>query len=122
MNYELLGAIIATALIIAYIVLPRPGPRAAVAEDKGRDRDCLAVEQGYCPDCRKKGTLLSGPSGGMAQNIACNSCLMEFNVGFGFGTGVFMVDRSGKLTGSRARVFGIEPEEYAAIRGALDNG
>jgi hypothetical protein len=44
---------------------------------------------------------------------------MEFNVGIGFGTGAFMVERSGKMGVGRARVFGITAEEYQANQNAL---
>ncbi len=84
------------------------------SSNAGRERDIERIKQSRCPDCGEK-TLLEGPSGGMSMNIACNSCLSEFNVGFGFGTGPFMVDRSGKLTEQRAKVFGIQPDEYRRI-------
>lgn len=89
-----------------------PSTPAEIA-DIGRRKDCDAVNQGKCPDCGAEGTLLQGPSGGMSQNIGCDACLMEFNIGFGFGTGAFVVDRTGKMGMSRASVFGISPEEYA---------
>ena len=81
------------------------------------DRDKRLMAQGTCPDCGKN-ELLSGPSGGMSMNVGCNSCLMEFNVHHHFG-GILGVDRTGKMTPSRARVFGIEPEEYIQIESGL---
>lgn len=76
--------------------------------------DVAWINEGKCPDCHSE-TLLAGPSGGMAQNIGCNTCLMEFNVGFGFGTGALSVDRTGKMDEGRAGVFGIPPKEYRSI-------
>lgn len=77
------------------------------------ERDKRFMERGTCPDCGEK-SLLSGPSGGMSQNVACNNCLMEFNVHHSFG-GLLGVDRTGKLSETRAGVFGISPEEYREI-------
>jgi hypothetical protein len=92
----------------------RPADRDRPPADAGIDRDVLAVNSGNCPDCRKHGTLLAGPSGGMSMNVGCDACLMEFNVHAGFGTGAFSVDRTGKMGVGRAAVFGITPEEYAS--------
>jgi hypothetical protein len=41
------------------------------------------LAQGYvtCPDC-EQGGLLSGPSGGMSQNVMCENCESEFNLTF----------------------------------------
>lgn len=73
------------------------------------DADIEAINKGICPDCGTAGSLCGGPSGGMSQNIACDSCHMEFNVAFGFGTGAFHVERTGKLSAYRARsAFGID--------------
>lgn len=77
------------------------------------DRDKRMIADGTCPDCGKK-ELLGGPSGGMSQNIGCNYCLMEFNVHHHFG-GILGVDRTGKMTESRAAVFGIQADEYREI-------
>lgn len=86
------------------------------------DRDVLAINNGHCPECRKSETLLAGPSGGMSQNVMCNNCLTEFNVHFGFGTGAFKVDRTGKATEGRALVFGIDRDEYRQIERELYSG
>jgi hypothetical protein len=99
---------------------PKPTPLGLV--DLKRNADINAINNGICPDCGANGTLLCGPSGGMSQNLACNSCLMEFNVHFGFGIGSIGVDRSGKLTDSRARLFGINANEYRIIEGTLNHG
>lgn len=80
------------------------------------DRDKRLMADGICPDCGKS-ELLSGPSGGMSMNVGCNSCLMEFNVHHHF-NGILGVDRTGKMTPSRAGVFGISPEEYIEIETA----
>lgn len=100
----------------------RPADRDRPPADAGIDRDVLAVNSGNCPDCRKHGTLLAGPSGGMSMNVACNNCLAEFNVHSGFGTGAFKVDRSGRLTEGRAAVFGIQQDEYRQIERELYSG
>lgn len=76
------------------------------------NNDVNSMSEGRCPDCGAS-ELLAGPSGGMSQNVGCNNCLMEFNVHHGIGTGVFGVDRTGKMDMTRASVFGISPEEYA---------
>jgi hypothetical protein len=81
-------------------------------EELRRIRDCAEINAGRCPDCGASGSLCEGPSGGMSQNIACDQCLMEFNVGFGFGTGAFLVDRTGKLSRSRGRVFGFSDADF----------
>lgn len=80
----------------------------------GTKTDADWVNEAKCPDCHSE-TLLAGPSGGMSQNVGCNTCLMEFNVHSGFGTGAFSVDRTGKMDEGRAGVFGISPEEYRSI-------
>lgn len=77
------------------------------------DRDKRLIAEGLCPDCGRA-ELLGGPSGGMSQNIGCNHCLMEFNVHHHFG-GILGVDRTGKMSESRAGTFGISPEEYREI-------
>lgn len=87
----------------------RETTRPATAEEIARNADTAAIEKGLCPDCGAAGSLCTGPSGGMSQNIACDQCHMEFNVHFGFGTGAFQVDRTGKLSAYRARsAFGID--------------
>ena len=96
---------------------PRPKAEEQMKEDQGQ-KDIAAINKATCPDCGS-GHMLQGPSGGMAVNVACESCLMEFNVGIGFGTGAFMVKRSGKMDVGRARVFGITAEEYQANQNAL---
>lgn len=70
------------------------------------------AREGRCPNCHSA-TLLGGPSGGMCQNTACDTCHEEFNIMYGLGTGPFKVDRSGPLSVDRARLFGITPEEMA---------
>lgn len=103
-------------LIVSYAASPARRKAAKQRAQKAEiNKDIVAINNATCPDCGTEGELLSGPSGGMSQNIGCNHCLMEFNVGFGFGTGAFMVDRTGKMSEGRARVFGISPEEYREI-------
>lgn len=81
---------------------------------KPEGNDVNAMREGRCPDCGAS-ELLAGPSGGISQNIGCNNCLMEFNVHHGFGSGPFGVDRTGKMSESRAAIFGIQAEEYREI-------
>jgi hypothetical protein len=121
--------LIVTAVIVGGMIFVKPRARppvdplnGPVNTFEGIDRDALAVNQGNCPDCRKSGTLLAGPSGGMSMNVACNNCLAEFNVHSGFGTGAFKVDRSGRLTEGRAAVFGIQQDEYRQIERELFSG
>lgn len=112
------------AIIVALIVLipsvivlvtgiARMNKVADAPQEDGRTAqersDVAAMNKGVCPDCGAHGSLCSGPSGGMSQNVACDQCHMEFNVHFGFGTGAFQVDRTGKLSAGRARsAFGID--------------
>lgn len=110
---------IAIAVIAAILLIPaRLDPAIRIKEKQeatsdGRTaqerRDIAAMEKGICPDCGSNGTLCTGPSGGMSQNIACDHCHMEFNVHSSFGNGLLGVDRTGKLTPGRARsAFGID--------------
>lgn len=115
--------VIAVVLLVgSYLAFQHAGtPRFktdGAVEEKPHDADCLAVSKGHCPSCRHD-TMLQGPSGGMSMNIACETCLEEFNVHFGFGIGPFKVDRTGKMGAVRAAVFGITAEEYQANPNAL---
>jgi len=65
-----------------------------------------------CPNCGEP-SLLQGPSGGMSMNAACGSCLHEFNLGM-FDSPPLVMEARGRMDMSRASVFGISPEEYAA--------
>lgn len=96
----------------------KPKPVPAAGGDMERQSDVNAITKGICPDCGDNGSLLTGPSGGMSINVACNSCLMEFNVHGGF-NGIIGVDHSGKLTADRARLFGIGGEEYSRVIAGL---
>lgn len=83
-------------------------------EPVGQSGDVYALQKGHCPACTSP-ALLSGPSGGMSMNVACNSCLMEYVAHASFGGALFRVDRSGPMTEERARTFGIDVAEYKAI-------
>lgn len=116
------GAAVLLAICLILIFLPpRFDPAIRLKEklsktltpEQQQKRDCDEINAGRCPDCGKAGSLLQGPSGGMSQNIACDNCLSEFNVGMGFGTGAFMVDRMGKLGFGRARLYGIPANQVA---------
>lgn len=114
--------IIAAIILVAWIVWACTGFKVPVrvkdeAITSSPDRDKRMIADGTCPDCGKK-ELLGGPSGGMSQNIGCNSCLMEFNVHHPFG-GILGVDRTGKMSEARAQVFGIQPDEYREIEAGL---
>lgn len=116
--YIVLG--LAAIAVLSYIVWPESGPRPVMKAPPTVKTDVEWINEAKCPDCHNQ-SLLSGPSGGMSMNVGCNSCLMEFNVHQGFGTGAFAVDRTGKMSVGRAQVFGIEPEEYASIQAAPVN-
>lgn len=102
-----LGAVI---LFGSLFIKPRPPKPATVIHS--RNKSIERINKGECPDCGTEGSLLQGPSGGMSVNVGCQACLHEFNVHMGFGTGAFGVDRSGKMSMSRAGVFGITADEY----------
>lgn len=89
-------------------VMAQRGPRS-------ESGDSYALGKGRCPACTSP-ALLSGPSGGMSINVACNSCLMEYNVHHSFGGGILRVDRTGPMTEERAKTFGIDAAEYEAIK------
>lgn len=91
--------------------------RPALAKTPSEQADKANIRAGICPDCGQK-KLLEGPGGGMSLNIACDNCLSEFNVGFGFHGEIFLFERMGKLTYARARLYGIGPEQVAI---SLDN-
>lgn len=107
-------AVIATILLIParYDPAIRLKEKQEATSDgrTARERaDINAMEKGICPDCGKSGTLCTGPSGGMSQNVACDSCHMEFNVHSSLGNGLLGVDRTGKLSPGRAKsAFGID--------------
>lgn len=114
--------VIGLALIGILLTFTRPLPSAANLDlpgDIARERhDAAAIQEGKCPDCGVA-SLLEGPSGGMSQNVACNSCLMEFNVHGAFGGRPLGVDRTGKMGMLRAAIFGIQPDEYQDIEDRL---
>ena len=124
------AAVLIAAAVILLLLPPKWDPAIRIKErqieagthPESIDRDVLAINKGHCPDCRKSETLLAGPSGGMSQNVLCNNCLSEFNVHFGFGTGAFKVDRSGKASEGRAAVFGIDRDEFRQIERELYSG
>lgn len=125
-----LGLAAIAALIYVLIVRPivqkdpwahvqpemRPGPKRWMLGNKangtGKPLDYLPSKGGEycCPDCGK-GPILAGPSGGLAQNIACDSCLAEFNIGL-FDSPPVVIERRGRMTVQRAAIYGISPEEY----------
>lgn len=113
MNTLYLLAGLPVAALAAWELYRHIGPKAAERAPSKPKADTDWIAEGKCPDCHQA-SLLEGPHGGMSQNIGCESCHMEFNVGFGFGTGPFMVDRTGKMSVGRAAVFGITPAEYEA--------
>ena len=52
-----------------------------------------SIGEGRCPDCAEP--LISGPRGGMSQNLACMGCGAEFNAA-SFGGVVVMGHRNSK--------------------------
>jgi hypothetical protein len=69
------------------------------------DKDQKALAEHRCPDCGSI-HLIGGPRGGAAQNVACATCLSEFNI-IAFHN--ILIKRMGKLSPERARtVYGIE--------------
>lgn len=126
-EWAIMGVLLAlgvTALMLIIISSFRADSRRWVnlepsePREPSLDRDKRLIAQGMCPDCEKS-ELLGGPSGGMSQNVGCNNCLMEFNVHHSFG-GLLGVDRTGKMSESRAGTFGISPEEYREIVARVD--
>lgn len=85
-------------------------------ENTGRRAETMEIRNGdlICPDCGFA-EMLGGPSGGVAQNCACNHCLSEFNI-IG-GNPPIILDRMGKLSIARAQVYGISPEEWKERQG-----
>lgn len=80
----------------------RPEPQATEAD---KDQAALSKSTPECPDCGSI-HLIAGPRGGAAQNIACATCLSEFNV---IAIHMILIQRMGKLTPERALwVYGIE--------------
>jgi hypothetical protein len=80
----------------------RPEPQMSQSE---KDQAALSKTPPECPDCGST-HLISGPRGGAAQNVACATCLSEFNV---IAFHMIIIDRMGKLTPERAlSVYGIE--------------
>jgi len=113
---------IVAAFVLPFIIMQafdwlRPKPPSWSQEQ--HDIELFKVNR--CPDCSSD-KLLAGPSGGMSQNAACNNCLMEYNVHFVPGHDVFKVDRIGKMEMGRARIFGIQAEEYSNIVEKLIKG
>lgn len=43
-------------------------------------RDHAKLASGFCPNCESR-DLVAGPRGGLARNVLCLSCRVEFNVG-----------------------------------------
>jgi hypothetical protein len=60
-----------------------------------------ALADNRCPDCGER-TLFSGPRGGAAVNMACGTCLSEFNILI-FAGPPRLLHRMGKLSPERAR-------------------
>lgn len=66
----------------------------AADEDAAMEPLRKAIEEGRCPDCGSKAGFLSGPEGGMSQNIMCanDKCCSAFNVS-AFNGQVIMLER-----------------------------
>lgn len=44
-------------------------------------KDHQTVMRGDCPHCGSRQCLIPGPRGGLARNLLCRVCQMEFNAG-----------------------------------------
>lgn len=115
MNWPIILGVILFVAFLAFLwwLSGRSFENRRIAAANPMERDNKCIDRGICPDCGVEGKLLQGPAAGMGMNIACDNCLSEFMVAFGFGTGAFMVKRMGKLTQQRARLYGIGPEQVA---------
>lgn len=76
--------------------------------------DKQALDRRQCPDCGT-GQLLLGPRGGAAANVACPSCLSEFNILIGPDNDLHMLKRMEKLSFDRAKLYGITAEQWTRI-------
>lgn len=65
-----------------------------------QEKDDRALAKRECPDCGSN-KLLIGPCGGASMNVACETCLSEFNILNMFGN-LRLQSRMGKLTPERA--------------------
>lgn len=82
----LLSFITAVGLLVLATFFPRK--KAPVEDDKREvfvadteaGKRFLAIQSGKCPACKKRTEFISGPSGGLSQNIFCNACGQGFNV------------------------------------------
>ncbi len=48
-------------------------------EDERELTQVELFEQNRCPNCRTEDSVMSGPTGGMCQNMACVACGYKFN-------------------------------------------
>lgn len=101
----------------------RPGPKTWMlgnkADGTGERLEPLKTRGGtpLCPNCGEA-SLLSGPSGGMSMNVACESCLHAFNIAM-IDSPPLVMERQGLMSKGRAAVFGITAEEYDANPNSL---
>lgn len=115
---EVLIAVVVVAAVLGLLLPSRWNPVASVRDvvpflPRTSIDDAVAIGKGRCPVCGGD-HLLAGPRGGIAQNIACDDCHSEFNVGYAPDHGIFMVTRMGKIVSAgRGRVYGMKPEEFA---------
>lgn len=64
-----------------------------------------------CPDCGGPiERFLAGPSGGMSQNVLCNTCHHEYNIA-NLGGHLVMIDDLGIADEGRLRVYGVTGDE-----------
>jgi hypothetical protein len=85
--------------------------RKPPAELTQEQRDSAALMENKCPDCGAR-DLWDGPRGGAARNIACGSCLSEFNILMSVPP--YLIERMGMLSVSRgATVYGFKIEDDA---------
>jgi hypothetical protein len=64
--------------------------------------DAALLAKGTCPSCKTPNSMLVGPRGAAARNIACGQCHEEFNVLMHNGQ-CFIIERMGRAPPDRFR-------------------
>ncbi len=58
---------------------PSLSDQLEVARSKKKGLELECIRKNECPDCKTKGQILIGPSGGMCTNVRCGNCGSRFN-------------------------------------------